>query len=35
MSDALMNTPAETSYGKATKVACPDLFYGDCNKLEG
>jgi hypothetical protein len=35
MSDASMNTPAETSYGKATKVARPDLFYGDRNKLEG
>jgi hypothetical protein len=30
-----MNTPAETSYGKATKVAHPNHFYGDRNKLEG
>jgi hypothetical protein len=30
-----MNTPAETLYGKATKVARSNLFYGDRNKLEG
>jgi hypothetical protein len=30
-----MNTLAKTLYGKATKVACPNLFYGDRNKLKG
>jgi hypothetical protein len=30
-----MNTLAETLYGKATKVARPDLFYRDRNKLKG
>ena len=30
-----MDTPAQTSHGKATRVAKPDLFYGDRHELEG
>jgi hypothetical protein len=34
MIDASMDTSVETSYTKATRVAKPNLFYGDRDKLE-
>ncbi|KAF2274103.1 uncharacterized protein EI97DRAFT_479338 [Westerdykella ornata] len=33
MSDTSMHTPNQTQGGKS-KVAKPDLYFGDCNKLE-